>query len=244
MRQTEAKREAYEHRYGFLEEHIREAVVAATLDFTIVYCSPTIENLSGRTPDELVGTNLLRLFSLPSLNTVRVVPEKVRGASKEKILTLELRQSDGGLLPVITRLFVNPNRDPEIVMVLRLEDDLDDGVLYETTEKCRLVFETTKEAMFVVNIHGRIIDVNTAWVDAFLYSRDEVTGLKLHTFFPKELQDLLVYNARRSVISWEGVVSKKDGMSRSCRVQAVLWKGKDGEALGHVARIWNINRQE
>lgn len=240
----EANLVSYEHHNKVLEEHIREAVVAADPSLTVTYCSPSIQNLSGKMPDDIVGTNLHGLFSLASLNMLRVVAERISVDSSEKILMLELCRSDGVFVPVSTRLFVMPNRNPEIIMVLRHEDTLDDRILYETIEKYRLVFETSKEAMFVANIHGRIMDVNRAWTDAFHYQKNEVTGLKLKTFFPKELQDLLVYNIRNPLISWEGVLANKNGIPGFCRVQAVLWKGKDGDALGHIARIWNANPQE
>jgi PAS domain S-box-containing protein len=230
--------ERYEHCHKLLEKHIREAVVVADLSLTITYCSPSIESLCGKTPTDLVGMGLHSLFSLTSLNAVRVVAERFPGYAKEKLLTLELCRSDGVFSPVSARLFVKPNRDPEIVMVLRDEHALHDKILYATIEKYRLVFETSREAMLVVNIYGRIIDVNSAWVEAFLYPRDEVTGLKLKLFFPKELEDLLVYNVQKPLVSWEGILTTKDGGRLSCRVQAALWRGKDGEVLGHIVRIW------
>jgi PAS domain S-box-containing protein len=239
----EANIESYEHGYRLHEGHIRDAVVTADLSLTITYCSPSIQKLSGKAPTDLVGTKLHRLFSLTSLNAVRVVVERFPAYAKEKMLTLELCRFDGVFIPVSARLFVKSNGDPEIVMVLRDEQALDDKILYETLEKYRIVFETSMEAMFVVNNHGRITDVNSAWVEAFRYQRDEVTGLKLKLFFPKELQSLLVYNVQKPLVFWEGILTTKDGGRLSCRVQAALWRGKGREVLGHIVRIWPANHQ-
>lgn len=244
LNRMEAKPISYEDRYRLLEEHMREAVIAADLNLTITYCSPSIESLSGRIPDDLLGASLSRLLSLESLNAITAASVRMPEDTTHKAVTVELRRPDGTFIPVNARLYVKPNRDPKIVMVLRDGHSLDDRILFETIEKCRLVFETSNEPVFVVNSHGRLMDMNNRWTEVFLYPKDEVIGLKLRMFFPKELEALLVYNAQKPLISWEGNLTSKEGNRLSCHVQAALWRGREGEVLGHIARVFNINRQE
>jgi diguanylate cyclase (GGDEF)-like protein/PAS domain S-box-containing protein len=118
-----------------------------------------------------------------------------------------------------------------------------DEALRESEERYRILFEESKEAIYITSQEGKFVDVNQSALDLFGYIREEMIGLNAlqiyvnadeRTRFQKDIEQT------GFVRNYKVKFRKKDGTEMDCLLTSTLWKDINGTILGYQGIIRDI----
>ncbi|MCK4532248.1 PAS domain S-box protein [bacterium] len=119
----------------------------------------------------------------------------------------------------------------------------------EIEEKLRLfshAVESAVEGMAIANLSGEIIYVNEAFIRLFGYSKEEMIGEKINSFYFKEG----IYKSQqvtKTIIrgNWQGelIAGRKDGTCFPIAIYASVVKDNKGRIIGQMASHVDITRR-
>jgi len=119
--------------------------------------------------------------------------------------------------------------------------------LRKSEERYRILFEGSRDAIYVTTREGELVDVNQSWLDLFGYKREEITGLNARdTYvnpddrrrFQQEIEQ------KGSVRDYEVAVRKKDGTEMDCLNTASIQQASDGSILGYQGIVRDITERK
>ena len=116
--------------------------------------------------------------------------------------------------------------------------------LRKSEEKYRVLFEDSRDAIYLNNQEGELIDCNMSTLELFGYSREEMLGINTKAVFvnPDEyrrLQDEIVQ--KESVREFKAKLRKKDGTEMDCLITSTVRQAKDKSKLGYQGIIRDIS---
>lgn len=116
--------------------------------------------------------------------------------------------------------------------------------LRKSEEKYRVLFEDSRDAIYLNNQEGELIDFNLSTLELFGYSREEMLGINTKAVFvnPDEyrrLQDEIVQKG--SVREFKAKLRKKDGTEMDCLITSTVRQAKDKSKLGYQGIIRDIS---
>lgn len=115
-------------------------------------------------------------------------------------------------------------------------------------EKYRILFDESKDAIYITSREGKFLDVNRALLELFGYSREEMID-KL------DVREIYVYPGERdtfqqeiekkgSVRDYEVKFKKKNGMEMDCLLTGTVRRSNDGSILGYQGIIRDVTEQK
>jgi len=122
-----------------------------------------------------------------------------------------------------------------------------EDALRESEERYRNLFEDSRDAIYVTDRKGVLVDVNQAFVDLFCWPREELIGLHVPEMYcsPIErnrfLQDIY---QRGFVKDYELKLRKANGEAMDCLVTSTVRWSKDGSILGYQGIVRNITEHK
>jgi PAS domain S-box-containing protein len=129
--------------------------------------------------------------------------------------------------------------------LLRVEDLLEERVqkLKRSEDKFRILFESSKDAIYFSSKDGSILDVNQSALNLFGYNRDEMLALNSRDLYvnPDDRQRFLKdIEERKAVVDYEEKLRKKDNSEIDCLVSSSVRYNEDGSILGYQGIIRDI----
>ncbi|GEM_PF-5754111 len=117
----------------------------------------------------------------------------------------------------------------------------------QSEKKYRILFEQSRDAIYISTRDGRFIDVNKSMLALFGYSKEEmlkigVLGLYVNPDDRDKLQKEM--ETKGSVYDYEVQLRKKDGTTARCLITSMLWHDKDGSILGYEGVIRDITKRK
>jgi PAS domain S-box-containing protein len=118
-------------------------------------------------------------------------------------------------------------------------------VLKEAEEKYRMIFENSKDMVFITSLDGRFIEINQAGAEMLGYSnREEMKEIRVkdtyaHLEERKKFRDNVAENG--FVKDFEVKLKRKDGIPLDCLITATARKNKEGLIIGYEGTIKNIS---
>jgi PAS domain S-box-containing protein len=113
--------------------------------------------------------------------------------------------------------------------------------------KYRTLFEESKDAIFVTNREGNLIDINQATLDLFGYTRAEMIGVYVRELYA----DPEVHSRFVEEIKQEGALRdfevrflKKDGTVMDCLMTVTIWRADEGHILAFQGIVRDITKQK
>jgi PAS domain S-box-containing protein len=198
-----------EERYRLLAENVGDVIALFDMDLKLTYISPSVEQLRGFTPQEVMNRNLLENVA-PSCHefVMRVFQEEMAlelsghgDPTRSRTVEIELLRKDGGTVWTEARItgvrdasgqatgFIAVSRD--ITERRRVEE-----ALRETSRTLETLIDASPLALIGLDPGGRVTVWNKAATQLFGWSAQEVLGQPLPT----------IPDDRRA--EFEGVVSK------------------------------------
>jgi len=204
-----------------LIEHSTDVIILLAHDGTITYANPSTERITGYTPEELVGIHAHTLVHAEDWkHLARNNLLSHLGAS----ISCEFRTPHkNGRWRWMEGTLINLLDDPVINAIMGSFRDITERKqveerLQQNEERYRVLVEQASDGIFLTNIHGYFVDVNTAVCSLTSYSCDEL--------LTKNIADLAREEDR------EGLFLGRDALIAGQTLQTQwLMKRKDGSLI-------------
>jgi PAS domain S-box-containing protein len=241
-----------EAKYRFIEQNTLDTMMAFDTSFRLVYCSPSIEPLTGLTAEEIVQRRVEKIVAPASLKAFmgRFAEQLSAGRKRENAhggsIELEITAKEGSTVPVSGRLRIVWEGDAPSRILLVVQDmrsqRLMEKALQEETQRYRAFFQKAQEPMCIVTPQGTVVEVNDAWTELLGYPPQEVQGFNMKSIMP---EIVLAYAgpAEASSSDWETWLKKRDGSIVTCLLTAITWASSDQTLLGHLFIVRNRTKR-
>lgn len=173
---TEKKRaeeilEERERKFRTLIENATDIISMFDRNGKILYISPSVERILGYKNEDVIGMSIFDFLHSKIIEEARKnFKEIITTKAIYPPLRFKVRKKNGNwcyLEAVLNNLLHEPN----INAVLMNARDITSTVLAE--EKYRTLFEESKDAVYITDPHGRILDMNSAGVELLRFSSKE-----------------------------------------------------------------------
>jgi PAS domain S-box-containing protein len=190
--------------YRYLINNILDVIVEIGSDGTIIYCSPQTFKLFGFQPEELIGLNVFNFIHPEDLPIIIKKLEEAINKGELRSAEYRTRHKDGHYISVSAKGGVfKENGNFRFITVVReieeqkkfdeeiqeykikyenLEKDLENKyrekilALKDSDKKFRHLFQTSPNAIVILNFRGIIIDCNYSTYEVFKYKKEDLVG--------------------------------------------------------------------
>lgn len=212
--QAEKDLRASKEKYRLIVDNVAETVLVLDLNLHHVYASPSVFKLYGYTPEEFIALPLERILSPESfVRSLRVFEEEmaleVTGTADPRrsraMESLEYRK-DGSSIWIENNFSFIRDAESRVVHILCVAKDINERkqaeeALRKSSEQFKQLFESSPLAAVIYSMtDGRIMDVNTQFLELFEFKRAEVlgqTGLDLGLWSDPADRDRLVAHLKQ-----------------------------------------------
>jgi PAS domain S-box-containing protein len=119
--------------------------------------------------------------------------------------------------------------------------------LRKSEEKYRTLFKDSRDAIYINNRDGKIIDVNQSMLDLFGYTQEEMVGKNIIEIYANPEDRPVALDAldrQGSVRDYEIKFKKKDGTEMDCLLTATVRLGNGRSILGYQGIIRDISEKK
>lgn len=135
---------------------------------------------------------------------------------------------------------------------VKLEEEITSRIqtekaLRESEEKYRSLFEDSRDAIYISDSTGKLLDVNQFTLEIFGYTREEMSQMDDHDIYvnPEDRLNLVrEIDKKGSVKDYEVKLRNKNGTAMNCLVTSSVWRTKNGRVLGYQGIIRDISEQK
>jgi PAS domain S-box-containing protein/putative nucleotidyltransferase with HDIG domain len=171
-----------------LFETAQQGIAVTDLNGKVQRINEGFSKIFGYTREEVAGKPIDRLIAPPDeLDEARALTERA-GRGESIACEAVRRHKDGSLIDVsvlAAPIIVNQ----KLVAVYAIYRDITsrkhaERRLRESEEKYRNFFENSNDAIFIHDLDGNIIDINSSVLNLFGYSKEEIRSLKIKDLHP------------------------------------------------------------
>ena len=115
--------------------------------------------------------------------------------------------------------------------------------LYQSEEKYRILFESSKDASYITTREGTLVEANPSLQDLFGYSEEEISDWSAKDTYLNPDDRSRFRKAMRengSVKDFEVNLLKKDGTVMDCLITATVRRSKEGDIAGYQGIIRDV----
>ena len=259
QRKAEKALRESEARYRLLAENVKEIIFTMDMSFHFTFVTPSVEEVLGYTPEEMMNQSLTELMTPKSIGvTVDAFSKALAEEEKPETerehgqsLELELLNKNGDtIIFEVSRTFLRDSQGKP-VGILGVARDIRarkeaEYALQESEERYRSLIEALPDAVVLTDLDGKILYVNKPAM--FMFSIDDensILGINiLDLISPDDRQRALqvtnktieIGNIRRVEYSFERV----DGTSFPGEYSASVVVGRDAEPIAFIGVIEDI----
>ena len=253
---TESKRadkllKESEAQYHLLADHTKDQIWLLDLDLNVTYISPSVEKVSGYTPDEIKKMPLDKLLTKASLKSALEVHsiEMSKALSNQtppsytRSLEFEFRHKDGHIFPVEATLSFILDENGKPLSIMGESRDITERKKAEETikqseEKYRTILENMQEGYWEVDLKGNYTFFNDVICKQLGYTRKELMGINSLSSSDEETSKRLFHICKNIYktgdpsrdLSWQ--ITRKDGSRRDIEGSLFLLQGSSGKPKG------------
>ena len=178
--------------YAEFFDGIPAAIYRTTLEGKIVYCNKAFANIFGfGSADELIDSPVIDLYRNKKDRGVFIHSLLQRGRLSDLPIAFKMRDGTPIMCAVSAKAVLD---DDEMVVHV-------DGYVREITGQIEVEEDVVrmdgsaddlKYAVIVIDLHGGLIDINQAGINLMGFSREEMLGQSVSTFFAPEDRDFFL----------------------------------------------------
>ena len=195
-KETEEALQKSEERYRLLADNSSDIIWTMDLDGNFTYMSPSVETLTGFTPDEVVHSPLEYLMGDESASCVRRIigsidPADLQGESS--VVRLELKQltKDGEVLDVEINSILIHDENGNITAIQGSTRDVTrrkaaEDALREREEQYRELVENINEVIYTIDERGVITYISPVVERLYGYNSSEIIGQDFLAFIHED----------------------------------------------------------
>lgn len=128
-----------------------------------------------------------------------------------------------------------------------LDRKLAEEKMLANEERCRTLFENSRDAIVITTREGEIVDINEAALGLFGYTGEEIMGVSFREFYvrPEDGQRFQqALEQKGSVLDYEVDLLKKDGTKINCLLSVTVRLAGDGAVLEYQGIIRDISHRK
>ena len=192
-----------EERYRLVTENVSDVIWIMDMNANYVYISPSIESMSGYTPEELMKVPAQKFVTPKSAAVVlKVLSEElaleIAGKSEpHRVSTLELeaQKKDGSSLWLEVKITLMRDQENKFIGLLGVSRDVSERKLAEkrlrdSEEKYKELVEQEKDVIFSVDASGHFTSINSAAL-SWGFKPEQLIGRHFSEFILPEWHDVL-----------------------------------------------------
>jgi len=134
------------------------------------------------------------------------------------------------------------SRERSLFRVKELQED-HIHKLKRNENKFRILFESSKDAIYFSSKNGTILDVNQSALNLFGYTREEMLKLNSRDLYvnPKDREKFIKeIEENKAIVDYEEILHKKDGSEIACLVSSSIRYDENGSVIGYQGIIRDI----
>jgi PAS domain S-box-containing protein len=249
-----------EERYRLLAENISDVITLYDLDLNAVYVSPSVQQLRGYTPDEVIAQSVpdqltpdSREFAMRAFSEEMDMERRGQGdPARARTLELELVCKDGTTVWTESRFSAMRDSSGTLTGLIGVSRDITDRkraekTLVETSETLRTLIDVSVLAIVALDVSGRVTVWNKAATRMFGWSAEEVLGQPLPTI-PKDRHPEFEEGRRRNrsgeEVVYETQRRRKDGSLVDVLRSSARIADSDGLVLGTMAIFVDLTERK
>ncbi|HAS82490.1 MAG TPA: hypothetical protein DCS43_07425 [Verrucomicrobia bacterium] len=167
--------------YRLLIETMSEGAATISTDRVIRYCNARLAQMLGQPLDQVLGTDLRDYLPFSDQLELDAVLAQVTTAPIRR--GINLKASDGHLVPVYLSASLLPTEEDEVVFCLVLTDMTEQKSherMLASELRYRRLFESAKDGILILDAEtGMVADVNPFLIQLLGFSRKEFLGKKI-----------------------------------------------------------------
>jgi len=249
-----------EERYRLLAENISDVIGLYDMDLHAVYISPSVLQLSGYTPDEVIARPMIEQLAPGSRDlAVRVFQEEMKlersgrgDPARSRTLEFELICKDGRTVWTESKLSAVRDSSGSPTGFIAVSRDITErkrveAELQETTETLRTIIDVSVLPIVAADQDLRITLWNNAAVQLFGWTAQEVLGKPLPTIPDDrraEFEQAQVRSRAGTDIIYETQRRRKDGTLVDVLRSSAPFFDVNGEVVGGMAIFVDITERK
>jgi len=233
----------------FITESSLDTIFAMTKTGKFQYISPSIKDLIGYEPGEIIGTPFTQ--HIPKKEIIRcwqLIKEVFQTKKIVRNFDTFVKHRDGRLIPVDVsgQLVKQKGRWIAQGSIRNItERKQAEDKLKASEEKFRALAETAREAIITADSNGNIIYFNKGAEEMFGNTAAEIVGKSMTHIMPKRFQDAHVTGLKRFISTGKATVvgktvelvgRKKDGREFPIELSLSIWKSGEDIFFGSIIR--------
>ena len=251
-KQAEALRLANAYNRSLLEASL-DPLVTIAADGKITDVNAATEKVTGRSREELIGTDFSDYFTEP--DKARAGYQQVFREGLVKDYALEIRHKQGQLTPVLYNAAVYRDETGSVIGVFAAARDITDRKRAEEALRLanaynRSLLEASLDPLVTIAADGKITDVNAATEKVTGYSRSELIGTDFSDYFTEPEKAKAGYRQVfrvGSVMDYALEIRHKRGLVTPVLYNAAVYRDMTGSVLGVFAAardVTELNKAE
>jgi two-component system cell cycle sensor histidine kinase/response regulator CckA len=256
-KKTEEALEESERKYRLLADNTKDVIWQADMDLRFTYVNPAVEQVTGYTQDEWIGTRLAE--HCDEENFLKMA----------QVLSAEMSKGSGSKGATFEAVLLNKTREPVPVEIsgkiiygengfpIALQGttrEISDRknfekALLESEFRYRSLFESSRDGIVFTDMEGSIKGFNTAYREMLGYTEEELFSTTYHDLTPTEWEAIEDRIVTEQIIprGYSDVYEKeyicKDGRVIPVELTTFIVK-RDGENVGMWATVRDISERK
>ena len=246
-KQTEMRLKKSEEQFRNLYDDAPVGYFEYDLRGNITRVNLTHSKLLGYTAEEMIGQPCWK-FIVDKVAREQIL-DKLRGARPPAVgLERTYRRKDGTTFPVLFEDRLLTDEEGHITGIRTAIQDITDrkraeAELKTSEEKYRILFQSSKDPVYIATIEGTVMDANPAFFSLFGYTTDDLDQLKLEVLYvnpDNRAEFIKEVNKSGFVKDHLEKLRTKDDCEMDCLITATIRRSQVGDILGYQGTIRDI----
>jgi len=256
--QAKDELEASEAQYRLLAENTLDVIWTMDFDLSFTYVNPAIEQLTGYSPGEWVGSHLQdHCNEARFAEMAEVIREEIaKGPNNHGVVfETEFRRRDGSALPVEIHGKVIYDHEGTLAMLQGVTRDISErknaeAALRRSEQRLRTLVDTIPDLVWLKDEDGVYLSCNPTFERFFGAREADILGKTDYDFVDRELADFFREHDRRAMavgrpsVNEEALTFATDGYQGTFETVKTPMYDEDGTLIGVLGIARDITRRK
>jgi len=236
------------------EQPLLAIIIVQGVPPRVVYANDILAKMTGYPVQKLPGLSAAELFNvlLPEDRDAfaQRFQECMAGQNVPIHYDFPIRRMDGasGWAEIYASRIEFSGQPAVLAILLDISDRKKfDAALTASQNRYRILFEESRDPIFITSIEGRYLDANQATLDLFGYTREEILNLEVRQCYALPADREAFQAAMKehgSVRDYEVKLRKKDETIIDCLLSSKVWRDDNGVIIGYQGIIQDITEKK
>lgn len=251
-RQAEEALDHSEKRFRALIEKSADAITLLDSNGVAIYDSPAAPGLLGYYNNELIGQNIFSLMHEEDRNSIQPFFQKLIETPGARLNNIFRFHHKDGSWRWIESISTNLLAEPSVKAIVVNYRDITERKLAEQTlisaqKLYRTLFEQSADAIFILDLQARHVQVNQRATDMLGYSHEELLQLSaadISAEVPQSMNALSKLMEGEALPAYERVFRKKDGSLLDVEPHVTLLRDEEGQPFRVQSIVRDISERK